>query len=156
MRYLILLIFLPPVLLGCLGGTFTLQKLDGMRQIRGFKAGAAVEKHVVRDKWPQPPRTYWISWTDRSIRTRGNHRLNLPQDIWDRYDVGDEIEIRFLPDRGTPFHRDGIYASDENFAFDYGLLMVEFGVLAFGVIGACGTALFLSRYRGKMEWEADD
>ena len=50
MRYLLLLIFVPPLLLGLLGAFFTTNKLEQMEQIRGWKPGATVKTGVVRQK----------------------------------------------------------------------------------------------------------
>lgn len=146
-RYFILLVFIPPFLLGCAGATFTWQKLSGMRQVRGFMPGATVTPRIISDKWLQPPDTRWISWGEQSIRRRGDHRLNVPASLWESVEIGDEIEIVYLPPSTTPYHREGIYASDGNFAFDYGLLVFELGLILLALAGVPATLWYLHRTR---------
>jgi hypothetical protein len=144
MRYLLLLIFLPPICLGVLGLVFTSRKLERMKQIRGSEPGATVVAEVVHAKWEDPQsEVCWITITDESIRKGGPHRMNLPPEMWDDYEVGDTIEIVYLPGDPTPYQRDGIYANDGNFAFDRGLLVVEGGMIAVSVVAACVAAVAL-------------
>jgi hypothetical protein len=144
MRYLILLIFLPPICLGILGLVGTSRKLERMKQIRGWEPGATVVPKVIRAKWEDPQSgACWITITDESIHKGGPHRLNLPPEMWDEYAEGDTIEIVYLPDDPTPYQRDGIYASDGNFAFDRGLLVVEGSMIGVSVLGAFVTAVAL-------------
>ena len=142
MNYSKLLLFIIPLILGCVGAVFTWNKLISMRQIRGFIPGARIEKHIIREKRSDAQGSFWVSWSDKSILQVGNHRLNLPEKVWHRYEVGDEIEIVFVRNSKWPYHRDGIFASDGNFMFDYGLLAFELGLIAFAAIGAPATALF--------------
>ncbi len=132
--------FIALLLLGSFGATFTWNKLETMKEIRGFKPGAASRTFVVRDKWLQPPSSYWISWTDQDIHLAGNHRLNLPESAWDEYEIGDEIEVVFVPGDNHPHYRDGIFANDSNFAFDYGLLGIEIAMITVGLIGTLWAA----------------
>jgi hypothetical protein len=60
--------------------------------------------------------------------------LSLPKEIWDDHRIGDDIEVVYVAKGGMPYHRDGIYASDGNFIVDYGILAVEFGMIAFALV----------------------
>lgn len=140
MRRLLLLAPVLPLLAALVGVAFTWQKLERMKRIRGHEPGARVESHQVLEKWVRSSSTYWIRWAEGDIRRPGTHRLNLPRAVWSRYAVGDEIEIVFVPGDSSPHHREGIYASDGNFVFDYLLLACESGLalvslLAFPAIG---------------------
>src|SRR6056297_1235776 len=108
MRYLILLVFLPPMLLGIVGFSFTWGKLNAMRQIRGWKPGGTNVSHVVTDKALNPPSTYYLAWSDGDINVRGNHRLNFPKAVWDGFSIGDSIEIVYLENDPKPYHQHGI------------------------------------------------
>lgn len=148
LRYLLLLIFIPPFLLGLTGVMFTSNKLDRMRQIRGWKPGATVRNQLVHDKWADDENeVYWISLTDKDIRVPGNHRLNLPVEVWDRYQPDAPIEVIYLPGDPSPYHREDIYADDGNFAFDTGLLVVEAAFMLFALLGAGLTFWCLRRAR---------
>jgi hypothetical protein len=137
LKYLLLLLFIPPLLLGVAGLHFTLRKLDRMEQIRGWKPGAVVRSEVVRQMAGDPEDgAYWVAFTDKSVRLPGNHRMNLPPEQWGRLRVGDPVEVVYVPGDPSPYTRDGIYASDGNFAFDRGLLVVEGGMVGVSVIGA--------------------
>ncbi len=145
-RYQVLFVFIALLLLGSLGATFTWNKLETMKEIRGFMPGAAIRTVVVRDKWLQPPSSYWISWTDQDIHIPGNHRLNLPESAWNEYEIDDEIEIVFVPGDSKPYYRGGIFANDSNLAFDRGLLGIEIGMIAAGLIGTLwATGIISSR-----------
>ncbi len=143
MRFWILLAFVPLLVIGCSGVSLTRNKLTKMRQIRGYLPGATVETYLVRDKWTQPPNTFWISWADESNNLRSMDELNLPEEVWNRYEIGDPIKLVFVPNDDSPFHRDGIFASDENFLFDYGLLCVECAMIAAAIVGAPVTFVVL-------------
>jgi hypothetical protein len=147
-RYLLLLIFIPPFLLGLAGVLFTSNKLDRMRQIRGWKPGATIRTQLVHDRWVDNARAaYWISLTDEDIRVPGDHRLNLPPQVWNRYQAGDPIEVVYLPGDLSPYHREDIYAEDGNFVFDTGLLLVEGCFMLVSVFGAGLTFRWLRRTR---------
>lgn len=145
MKYLILLVFIPPLLLGCIGVPFTWQKLEGMKQIRGWKPGATIKTCTVTDKLVVGQYTHWLSWDNGDIRVPGDHRINLPENVANRYEVGSDVDIVYLPNDSSPYHRDGIYADDGNFAFDYVLLTIEVGMIVVSVIGAAIACLFLRR-----------
>ena len=105
-----------------------------MSKIRGFVPGAQVSKERVVAKWHQTPSpdhrggdVYWVTWTTDDIEVPGDHRLNLPASVWNSLEVGGPIEIVHLEPDGKPYHRQGLFASNGNFAFDLALL----GVLLF-------------------------
>jgi len=145
MQYRHPLIFLPLLLLGVAGFFFTTAKLLKMQQIRGLKPGATVEKYIVRDKKVHGSRgSHWILFEDGSIEQPGDHRLNLPPEVWNRYKIGDEIEIVYVPNDSTPYHREGIFAEDGNFMFDRFLQLIEIAMIVVAVLGiALNSARFL-------------
>jgi hypothetical protein len=150
MRYLILLIFIPPLLLGLLGTLFTSNKLDRMRQIRGWKPGATVQMKVVTQKYEDPENdACWIGFTNESIQRPGPHRVNLEPAVWDQLEIGNPIELIYLPGDPWPYTRNGIYASDGNFTFDYALLFVEIAMIVLSLLGAIGVLILLHVFRGK-------
>lgn len=111
-------------------------KLIKMCQIRGWIPGAVVVEEVISKKWHQTPsqdpserNTFWISWGDKSIMIRGNHRINLEEDDWEQIEVGQSIELTKVPGSNDIFLRDGIFASNGNFVFDIFLLLIELGVV---------------------------
>jgi hypothetical protein len=137
MRYLIPLVFVLPLLLGVAGVLFTLNKLEKMEQIRGWKPGETVRKEVIRQKHKDPnDGTCWVAFTDESIHRAGPHRINLQPEAWNRLQVGDPIDIVYLPGNPSPYTRDGIFANDGNFEFDRALLVVEIGMIVLSVVGA--------------------
>jgi len=110
-------------------------KLYQMARIKGWLGGANSQERVIVEKWNQTPDqhprgrdTYWISLTEDDIRKRGPHRLNLEPEQWRDLQVGDKIEVVYLPGDPEPYLRDGIYTSWGNFAFDFVLLGLELGV----------------------------
>ncbi len=120
----------------------TAPKLYKMSQIRGWVPGATSRQETITQKWHQTsaehPRgrdTYWIAWSDVEIRTVGDHRLNVEGDMWDGFEVGDQIDVVRLPGDRWPYTRDGIFASAGNIAFDCILLLAEIGVAVTMVIG---------------------
>lgn len=62
---------------------------------------------------------------------------------WDHLNIGDEIEVVYLPGDPTPYTRDGIFASDGNFAFDRGLVAVEIALIVFSLLAAMGSLVTL-------------
>lgn len=48
--------------------------------------------------------------------------------------MGDAIEVVTLPNDSTPHYREGIFASDGNFAFDQALLVVESYLIRLGLL----------------------
>jgi hypothetical protein len=153
-KYLVLLVFVAPFFLGLAGMRFTLNKLDRMEQIRGWKPGATVQTEVVRQKFQDPQNNaYWIAFSDESIRRPGPHRMNVEPEVWERLQLGDALEVVYLPDDSHPYTRDGIYASDGNFAFDRALLVIEGAMIVGSILGAVitgGVLLLGSRRRQKV------
>jgi hypothetical protein len=116
--------------------SFTTAKLTKMQHIRGLKPGATVEKYTVLDKKISGSRgSHWILFEEGSILQPGDHRLNLPPDVWNRYKIGDEIEIVYVPNDSTPYHRAGIFADNGNFMFDRVLQVIEIAVIAVAILG---------------------
>ncbi len=155
-RFLLLLIFIPPLLLGSAGIAYTSAKLHKMKQIRGWEPGAEFRSVRVLEKANEPPTpnglsaSWWVRWSDEnSIHVPGRHRLNLPYEVWAQLNLGDPIEITFFPDGSGPYHRDGIFADDGNILFDRSLLAIEWAM----VVGSFASAVLLSwalrRRRGK-------
>ncbi len=112
----------------------TTSKLYTMYQIRGWIKGAYSSTYRVRQKWDEyswnrtsrrMEHTYWVSWTDQDIRQIGPHRLNLLYEKWSSLKVGDPIEITYVPRDPDPYVRNDIFDSDDNFIFDYMLLLAE-------------------------------
>ena len=148
-RYLILLIFVPPLLLGLAGALFTFNKLERMKQIRGVKPGATPKMQAVLEKW-ESDRACWIRIADGDIRRHGPHRLNLESEEWDKLELGEPIEVMYLPDDATPYLRNGIYASDGNLEFDGGLLVMEIVVSVVSLLGGLITFGILIVAGGKL------
>ncbi len=108
-----------------------------MKQIRGWKPGATVRTETVHDKTGDDfDGGYWISLTKQDIKKPGNHRLNLPLEVWNHYEIGDTIEVVYVTGDLQPYHRDSIYADDGNFAFDRGLQMVEIAMIVVAILAA--------------------
>src|SRR4051812_12850521 len=98
MKYLVLLVFVPPLVLGIAGLRFTLHKLHRMEQIRGWKPGATVRTEFVRQKFGDAENdAYWIALSDESIRRPGPHRMNLEREDWERLQLGAPLEVVYLP-----------------------------------------------------------
>lgn len=137
LRYLLVGILLLPGLLGAIGAIVTWNKLEKMKMIRGMKPGAIVKMKTVKQKLEDPVTgTFWIALTDEDIRRGGAHRLNLRAEKWDQLDIGDQVEIVYLPGSDWPYMRDGIFAEDGNFEFDYTLLTIEFVMMALSLLFA--------------------
>jgi hypothetical protein len=150
MRYLLLLLFVPPVVLGATCAGFTTSKLHAMRQIRGELPGAKTERQIITDLWESPAvgtssPGHWVAWNGWDVHKSGSQRAFLAKEAWRRYHRGDAIEIVTVPGDDSPYLRDGIYASDGNLAFDRTLQMVEFGILGVSLAGAAVLALVLRR-----------
>ncbi|WOO43119.1 hypothetical protein [Rubellicoccus peritrichatus] len=108
-----------------------------MAKIRGWISGLEPVSKVVTDRAILDGRytdAYWIAWDDADIEIPSRNRISLPKDVWDKHFIGDYIEVFYLPRDKWPFHRDGIYASNGNFAYD-GLLICIWvsgiGILSF-------------------------
>ena len=137
MKHIILFVLVFFLILGVAGVLMTTIKIEKIEQIRGWKPGAVAEMEVVRQKFEDPQNeTCWIALTNESIRRPGPHRTNLQPEIWDRLRIGDPIEIVRLPGDSTPYTRDGIFASDGNYALDHIFLVVEYAVIVVSIVGA--------------------
>ncbi len=101
-------------------------KLHSMAQIRGLLEGAASYEFEVTDKKQMAGflggEAYWIAWNGADINERSSNRLNLFEEQWVELKKGDRVTIIYLPDDPIPYHRDGIFASDGNFALDFVLI----------------------------------
>ena len=111
---------------------FTSQKIYAMAQIRGWLAGGTKERVRVTSKWFKPPSTYWVAWGNQNIRVMSDSRINIQQELWLKIEVGNLIEIVKLGDSPTPYLKDGIYTSNGNFIFDFGLLLLEIVGISIG------------------------
>lgn len=140
------------IFLGATGYKFTDSKIEKMEMIRGINPGAENHEVTVTDKLrtetPLDPPTYWIAWNDADIRVRSNERMNLTKDHWDSLRVGDKFTLTFVDDDPSPYHSEGIFASDGNLAFDRILQFSEIGIAGFGVILLISAILvFVVAYR---------
>ena len=146
MRYLLLFLFLPPMLLGGAGLRFTLRKLDKMKQIRGFEPAEDLRKVPVLEKVCDR-RSCWIRWSETaSIKKPGAHRFDIPLDASDRYAVGAQVEVLFFAGEGEPYPRETIFADDGNFALDRVILAIEATMIAGSLLLAAGAARLLRRW----------
>lgn len=116
----------------------TLPKLYKMAQIRGWIGGAVVQELSVLEKWHQvtpltkrrlDPNIYWLLLQPGDIHTKGAHRTNMEFEKWNLLQVGDPIEVIFVPGDPEPYFRDDIFASNGNFAFDFVLLIPGVGAV---------------------------
>lgn len=112
----------------------TTSKLYTMYQLRGLISGAYTVTYNVKQKWDEyswnrssreMQHTYWVSWTDQDIQQPGLHRTNLVFEKWSRLKIGGPIEITYVPRDPEPYLRNDIFDSDDNFIFDYVLLVAE-------------------------------
>lgn len=116
---------------------FTSSKLIQMAQIRGFIAGPAAQAKTITSKAILDGRygdANWVAWDHADIRKPGRNRVNLPREVWDRFAVGDQIAVYYFPGERWAYTREDIFASNENFAFDFVLLtlwVAGIGVLLF-------------------------
>ena len=145
MKWIALLLLLTGtgvLLLGIAGYRFTDSKLEKMEMIRGFQPRAIQREVIVTDKLSKEPplesRVFWIAWNGADIRVPSHERLNLTGSHWNSIEVGDEFTVVFLEGDPSPYHADGIFASDGSFAFDKVLQIIEI------VIACIGALLMLS------------
>lgn len=112
----------------------TTSKLYTMYQLRGQISGAYTVTHSLKQKWDDyswnrssrsMEHTYWVSWTDQDIQQPGPHRINLAYGRWSKLKIGDPIEITYVPRDPDPYLRNDVFDSDDNFIFDYLLLVAE-------------------------------
>ena len=117
---------------------FTGSKLVKMAKIRGFVAGPAPQAKIITNKAVLAGSSgdaYWIVWDGADIRTPGRNRVNLPKEVWDRFQLDDPIAVYYFPGEEWAYTREDIYASDENFIFD-GVLLTGWiaGIAALGFL----------------------
>src|SRR5260221_140249 len=126
MRSFTPLIVVATALLGAGGLLFTLNKLEKMEQIRGWKPGGTVRTQVIHEKFVGPrQRACGVYLIDEDTGRRGPFPVYLEPEAWEHLRIGDPIEVVYLPGNSQPYARDGVYASDGNFAFDRALVVVE-------------------------------
>jgi hypothetical protein len=106
---------------------FTGNKVFKMAQIRGFVRGPVPETEVITARAAiegSYGAAYWVAWKDAPIEMPSPDRMNLPKEVWDRFHVGDPIEVlRFRHDPHPYFPREDIFTENGNFIFD-GLLFL--------------------------------
>lgn len=150
MRYLLLVLFLPPMVLGAIGVRFTWRKLDKMEQLRGFKPAEDARTVTVLEK-RRELKACWLRWADGAPITRpGAHRIWLSPERCEQHAVGDQLEVLFFEGDSEPYPvEDTVFASDGNFAFDRGILAVESAMIILPGLAALGVALLLRRRGAK-------
>jgi hypothetical protein len=117
---------------------FTSTKLLKMAKIRGVVAGPAPEVKTITSKEALPGsngESYWLAWDGANIQFPGRNRINLPEEVWLEYDVGDSIEIFYFPGDRWPYHKRDIFADTGNFVFDFILLTIW-------IVGLCVLVIF--------------
>ena len=118
----------------------TIPKLYRMAQIRGFIGGAVTEEKVITRVWHQTPdgqngkNIYWISWTADDIKKKGDHRINVEKELFERIKVNDKVPFVKIPGESELYLPNGIYASTGNFIFDGALLFIELGAVVYGLL----------------------
>jgi hypothetical protein len=117
---------------------YTSTKLLKMAKIRGFISGPPPEVKVITSKVTLPGsngESYWLAWDGADIQVPGRNRINLPEEVWSNYDVGDSIEIFYFEGDRWPYHKKDIFADNSNFAFDFVLLSIW-------ITGLCTLVIF--------------
>ena len=102
-----------------------INKLHTMAQVRGLLEGASEELQKITDKKileGQFGAAYWIAWNHSDITQPSSNRINVDEQQWINFNIGDAIAINRLPDDPIPYYREGIYASDGNFILDLVLI----------------------------------
>lgn len=123
------------ILAACLLGYlafFTSTKLLKMARIRGFIEGPPPVSKIITNKVVLPDDygdSYWIAWDGADILKPSKNRLNLSEEAWGRYSVGDPIQVFLFPGETWAYSRENVYASDDNFVFDFILLSLWLGGL---------------------------
>lgn len=130
MRRIIIVIFAVLLAFGVTG-----PKVIKMCQIKGWIDGAKVERVTITQKWNQTPdihpsgrNSFWVSWTGKSIKQIGNHRISVTKEKWNMMKLGDKLEIIHVKGDKHPYLRDGIFVDPGNFIFDIVLLIAELGL----------------------------
>jgi hypothetical protein len=101
--------------------TFTALKLVKMSRIRGILPGPDPQVKQITDKAVLPGRygdAYWVAWDSVDISLPTPYRMNLSVEVWKRYERGDSIELLYFPGDVAPYHREDIFASNGNLAFE--------------------------------------
>ncbi len=96
-----------------------------MTQVRGLIEGASEEIQTITDKKPLEGEfgtAYWIAWNHSDITQPSSSRINIDEQQWTDFDIGDSMTIIRLLDDPAPYYREGIYASDGNFILDMVLI----------------------------------
>jgi len=118
----------------------TSHKLFQMAQIRGWVGGATESSVEITEKWAAESRdstspAYWVSWKKEGESLNKNSKINTTKEHWDTLKKGDILILVRLSQDGSPYLRDGIYASKGNFIFDFSLLGIEFlGIIIFLIL----------------------
>ena len=104
---------------------YTGSKLVKMAQIRGFIPGPTPVAKTITGKAALPGHygdAYWVAWDGADVSEPGRNRINLDPEAWERYRVGDEIDVIYFRGDRFPYLRDGIFSNNGNFVFDGRLL----------------------------------
>lgn len=119
--------------------TVTGPKMYKMVLIRGWVPGATVRRKIVTDmkmtasSGRVTSNAYWVSWDGQGASRIGPKRMNLPEEVYKGIEIGDELEVITLFGEKTPYHREGIFASNGNFIFDVCLLCFELFLFGAGL-----------------------
>ncbi len=65
---------------------------------------------------------FWIAWNHSDITQPSSSRINIDEQQWINFNIGDAITIIRLADDPVPYYEEGIYASDGNFILDFVLI----------------------------------
>jgi hypothetical protein len=102
-------------------------KLHTMAQVRGLIEGATEKLRQITDKKileGEFGEAYWIAWNHSDITQQSSDRINIDEDQWNVFTIGDSLPIIQLPADPIPYYRKGIYASDGNFILDLVLIFL--------------------------------
>ena len=102
-----------------------INKLHTMAQVRGLLGGATEIIQKITDKKILEGgfgAAYWIAWNHSEITHPSSNRINVDEEQWIKFNIGDDITIIRFPDDPVPYYREGIYASDGNFILDFVLI----------------------------------
>ena len=96
-----------------------------MTLVRGFIGNATDELQTITNKRMLEGtfgKAYWIAWNQSDITQPSANRINIDEEQWNDFSIGDSIPIIQLQDDPIPYYRQGIYASDGNFILDFILI----------------------------------
>lgn len=113
---------------------FTGAKIIKMLKIREIIEGSNYIKKEITGKWidnVSDSDSYWISWNNVNIKERSTDRINLPNEEWKKFEIGDTIEITYFKYDIFPYYKNGIYASNGNFIFDLIIICIEVSIFLF-------------------------